>query len=149
MKAGIEYIGITTPFYCHDGNGNILIHKRSNNCRDEKGRWDAGSGQLEINLSVEENVLKEVLEEYGCHGQIEGRLPAHDLFREEDGVKTHWLAAPFFIKVNPDEVRIGEPDKINEIKWCAIGDFPEPIHRGFEYTFKKYKKYFEEYFKKN
>jgi len=29
MISGIDYIGITTPFYCNDGKGNFLFHKRS------------------------------------------------------------------------------------------------------------------------
>ncbi len=57
MKIGFDYCGITTPFYCHDGNGNILMHKRTKECRDEHERWDTGSGKLEFDLSLEENVL--------------------------------------------------------------------------------------------
>ena len=60
MKPGIDYIGITTPFYCNDGNSLFLLHKRSKNCRDEHGRWDPGSGQLEHGLTLEENVFKEI-----------------------------------------------------------------------------------------
>ena len=56
MKPGIDYIGVSTPFYCHDGQGNFLFHKRSQKCRDEQGRWDTGSGKLEFGLTVEENV---------------------------------------------------------------------------------------------
>ena len=37
MKPGVDYIGITTPFYCNDSNGLFLLHKRSKNCRDEHG----------------------------------------------------------------------------------------------------------------
>jgi hypothetical protein len=47
MNPGIDYVGITTVFFCHDGKGNFLFHKRSNKCRDEHGRWDLGSGKLE------------------------------------------------------------------------------------------------------
>ena len=53
MKPGIDYIGVSTPFYCHDGQGNFLFHKRSQKCRDEQGRWDTGSGKLEFGLTVE------------------------------------------------------------------------------------------------
>ena len=148
MKIGFDFIGITTPFYCHDGNGNILMHKRTKECRDEHGRWDTGSGKLEFNLSLEENVLQEVLEEYGCKGVIEGQLPAHDIFREQEGVKTHWIAVPFFIKVNPTEVKNGEPHKIEELTWFPIDKLPKPLHTGFEYTFNRYKKDFLEYFSK-
>ena len=100
MKIGYDYVGITTPFYCHDGEGNLLMHKRGLQCRDEQGKWDPGGGKLEFNLLVEENVLQEVREEYGCKGEISERLPAHDIFRMFNGVKTHWIAMPFIIKVN-------------------------------------------------
>ncbi len=146
MNIGIDYIGITTPFYCHDGKGNILMHKRSNQCRDEKGRWDAGSGKLEHNLSLEENVLQEVFEEYGCKGKIEEQLPAHDIFREQDGINTHWIAVPFIIKVDPVEVKNGEPHKIDEIGWFTLNSLPEPLHTGFSYTLKKYREIFRKYF---
>lgn len=145
MKAGIDFIGITTPFYCHDGNGRVLFHKRSNNCRDEHGRWDTGSGELEFGLTPEENVLKEVLEEYGCHGEIQERLPAHSIFREWEDKKTHWLAIPFFIKVNPLEVRNNDPEKISEIDWFTLDNLPTPLHTGFCFTFTNYKKYFDKY----
>jgi 8-oxo-dGTP pyrophosphatase MutT (NUDIX family) len=148
MKIGVDFVGITTPFYCHDGNGNILMHKRTEACRDEHGRWDTGSGKLEFDLSLEENVLQEVLEEYGCTGEIIGRLPAHDIFRDHEGQKTHWIAVPFFIKVNPQEVKNGEPHKIEEIKWFSIKELPDPLHTGFAQTFNKYKTDFEKVFVK-
>jgi ADP-ribose pyrophosphatase YjhB (NUDIX family) len=145
LKIGLGYIGVTTPFYCHDGKGNLLMHKRTKECRDEHGRWDTGSGKLELALSLEENVLQEVLEEYGCKGEIQEQLPAHDIFREQDGMKTHWVAVPFFIKVNPEEVKNGEPHKIETISWFPISNLPEPLHTGFAYTFNRYKSYFEKY----
>jgi ADP-ribose pyrophosphatase YjhB (NUDIX family) len=147
MKIGTDYIGVTTPFYCHDGKGNILMHKRTKECRDEHGKWDTGSGKLEFDLSLEENVLKEVFEEYGCKGDVQGVLPAHDIFREQNGIKTHWLAVSFFVKVNRSEVKNGEPHKIEEITWFPIDKLPEPLHSGFAYSFKKYKSYFEKYIK--
>lgn len=145
MKAGIDFVGITTPFYCHDGNGNFLLHKRSKNCRDEQGKWDPGSGQLDFGISVKENVLKEVLEEYGCIGEIQEQLPAHDIFREIDGVKTHWVAIPFFVLVDPKQVRINEPDKIDEIGWFTLDGLPTPIHSGFQFTFERFKEHFDKY----
>src|SRR3989344_7257402 len=145
MKIGIDYVGITTPFYCHDGNGNLLMHKRSKECRDEQQRWDTGSGKLELNLSLENNVLQEVLEEYGCEGEIQEQLPALDLFRELNGVKTHWIAVPFFLKVNRDEVKNGEPHKIEEIGWFTLDTLPEPLHTGFAHAFGSYRNFFEKY----
>lgn len=145
MEPGIDYIGISTPFYCNDGEGLFLLHKRSQNCRDEHGRWDPGSGKLEQGLTLEENVLKEVAEEYGCSGKIQEQLPAHSILRQWNGQKTHWLAIPFFVKVDPKKAKNNEPGKIDEIGWFSLEKLPKPLHTGFEFTFNHYKNYFEKY----
>lgn len=145
MKAGIDYIAITTPFYCNDGKGNFILHKRSVNCRDEKGTWDTGGGQLEFGQTLEESVLREVKEEYGCHGKIQEALPPYTLFRKNGEKKTHWLAVPFFILVYPDEVKNGDPEKIAEIGWFKFSSLPKPLHPGLMLVLKKYKKSFNKY----
>ncbi len=148
MLAGIDYIGIATPFYCNDGNGLFLLHKRGDKSRDEVGRWDPGSGELEFGLTPEENTLKEVLEEYGCKGEIQEKLPAHSIFRELNGKKTHWLAIPFFVKINPGEEKNNIPEKIDEIGWFKLDNLPTPLHSGFYSTYTHYQEYFERYKKK-
>ena len=145
MKAGIDYIGISTPFYCNDGKGNFLFHKRSVNCRDEQGNWDTGSGQLEFGLTPEENVLKEIKEEYGCGGVIQEGLPAHSIFRIHNKMKTHWIAISFFVYIDPKEAHINDLDKIEKIEWHTLKDLPQPLHTGFAFTLKKYEKYFKKY----
>lgn len=142
---GINYIGITTPFYCNDGKGNFVLHKRSKNCRDEQGTWDPGGGKLEFGSTLEENVLREVQEEYGCKGTIQEQLPAHSVIRTHSSQKTHWIAIPFFILVNPKRVQINEFDKIDEIGWFQLNNLPTPLHTGFSYSFEKYKEYFDKY----
>ena len=145
MKIGINFIGINTPFYCNDGAGNFLLHKRSANCRDEQGNWDTGGGKLDFGISLEENVLREIMEEYGCSGEIQGRLPAHDIFREHKGAKTHWIAVPFFVKVNPKEARINEPHKMDEIGWFRLDALPDPLHTSFQFTLTSFPEYFKRY----
>lgn len=144
MQAGIEYIGIATPFYCHDGEGEILLHKRSQGCRDECGRWDPGSGKLEHGISIKENVRKEIREEYGCEGKIQNSLPAHDIFREEDGKETHWIAVPHFVRINRGDEQINEPEKMDDIGWFSLNELPDPLHTGFSHTLELYKDIFEE-----
>ena len=61
LKRGIDFVGVTCSFLCHDGNGRILMHKRSQNCRDEQGRWDLGAGALEHGESVKKAVEREKL----------------------------------------------------------------------------------------
>ena len=145
MKIGEDYVGISTPFYCNDGKGNFLLHKRSKNCRDEQGKWDPGGGKLEFGLTPEKNVLKEIKEEYGCGGKIQKSLPPHTIIRTNNGKKTHWIIFPFFVKVDKNKVIVGEPNKMDEIGWYKLNKLPKPLHSGFKFTFKHYRKYFEEF----
>lgn len=145
MKAGIDHIGISTSFYCNDGEGNFLFHLRTDQCRDEHNRWDTGAGKLEFGLTPEENVRKEVLEEYGCEAIIQDRIPAHSILRELNGVKTHWLALPHFVQIDPRQARICEPHKMKELGWFRLNALPEPLHTGFAYTLRHYPEYFKKY----
>ena len=101
-----------------------------------------GGGRLEFGLTPEENVLKEVKEEYGCKGVIQKGIPPHTLIRMNKGKKTHWIVFPFFIKVKRSEVKINEPEKIDELGWFRLNKLPKPLHTGFKRTFKHYRKHF-------
>lgn len=147
VKPGVDYIAITTPFYCIDGKGKLLLHKRSIHCRDEQGTWDPGGGLLEFGLSLEENVLKEVQEEYGVRGSIIEQVPAHTVLRILNGKKTHWVAIPFFVSVDPKKVRNNDPEKIDEMGWFTLQKLPIPLHSGFSISLNKYGRLFRRFVK--
>lgn len=142
--AGIDYIGITTPFYCTD-KGKFLLHRRSTKCRDEVGVWDAGGGKLEFGQTLEESVLREVHEEYGCEGVILEKLPPYTLLREHNGMKTHWVAIPYLIRVDSAHVTNNDPEKIDEIGWFDLDSLPSPLHTGMRHALKTYRILFEKY----
>lgn len=58
MKRGIDYIGNSVVYFCHDGKGNFVMAKRSANARDEHGKWDIGGGGLEFGEKVEDEFEK-------------------------------------------------------------------------------------------
>lgn len=145
LTAGIDYIGIATPFYCNDGKGNFVLHKRSDKARDEKGRWDFGSGQLIFGEKPEEAVLREVKEEYGVKGIIQEAAPTQSILRIQSGIKTHWLALPFFVKVDLTKIRIMEPKKVTKIGIFTLDHLPKPLHSAVRLTLKEYSTYFDKY----
>ncbi len=144
LRAGIDYIGITTPFYCNDGKGNFILHKRSENTRDEKGRWDFGAGQLQFGEEVEAGLLRELKEEYGVSGEIQEQLPAHSILRIHN-TQTHWLAIPFFVKVDIHKAHITEPNKFSEIGIFRLDNLPQPLHSGVQMSLAKYQAFFNKY----
>jgi len=128
MKPGFDYIGVCVNFYCHDGSGNFVLHKRSQNCRDEQGTWDFGGGQLEFGETLEQGVLREIQEEYGCAAEIDEQLPPLSVLREHNGKPTHWVSVDFIARVKPNEVVLGEPESMDEIGWFRLAELPTPMH---------------------
>ena len=69
-------------YLCHDGKGNVLLNKRSTNCRDEHGAWDCGGGGLEFDDTVENTLKKEIAEEYCTDVLSYNFLGYRDVHRE-------------------------------------------------------------------
>jgi 8-oxo-dGTP diphosphatase len=125
MKIGNDYIGVTVCFVVHDGKKNFLLQKRSQNCRDEQGRWDNGGGALEFGEEWEEAVKREVFEELAAEINF---LDSFNSLRNENNSPSHWVAVVFAVKVDPRTVKINEPDKIDEIGWFTLDNLPSPLH---------------------
>ncbi len=138
MKPGIDYIGISVAFFCHDGAGNFVFHKRSANCRDQQGTWDSGGGKLEFGETPEQALWREIEEEYGCSGQITSTLPPNSFFNEANAQPTHWLILPYIVQVNRAEVKLHEPEKMDELGWFTLNSLPEPLHPGVKKDLEKY-----------
>lgn len=139
MKKGVDYIGVGIVFYCHDGEGNFIMSKRSRNTRDEHGRWDPGGGGIEFGESVDIALKREIKEEY-CTNVIKSEfLGFRDVHRvDEKGNKTHWVVFDFKVLVDRKKVKNGVPRQHEEIGWFRLDNLPKPIHSQFPFFIKKY-----------
>ena len=135
-KRGVDYIGVSAVFVCHDGKGNVLMHKRSTNCRDEHGRWDCGGGAMEFGEDLEEHVRREVNEEYLVDPIEIKQVGVSSLRRiNEKGQPTHWLAVVYAVLIPTEGVGNGEPTDMEEVSWHHHLSFPEPRHSCFDNVF--------------
>lgn len=138
---GISFTGITTVFFCHDGKGNIFLAKRSKNTRDEHGRWDPGGGGLKHGQSLEQNLHRELKEEYNATPISTEFIGYFDAFRTSpEGKPTHWLAMCFAVQVDSKEIKINEPDMFDDYGWFSLDDLPKPLHSQFDVFMKKHGK---------
>lgn len=127
FERGVDDIGIGTAFLCHDGGGNILMQKRGNDRKVEPGTWDIGAGTLEHGLSLEENVTKEVLEEYGAKILKIEFLGYREIINAGVWKNKHWLTMDYKVLVDKSTVKNGETDKISEIGWFKKDSLPSPL----------------------
>jgi len=139
MRKGIDCIGNTVVFACHDGEGNYLLSKRSVRCRDEHGTWDPGGGGVELHDTVENTLRKEIKEEY-CTDVLDIEfLGYRDVHRTHNGEPTHWIALDFRVRVDRNKVRNGEPHKLEQLGWFTLNALPTPLHSQFPNFLELYK----------
>ncbi len=145
MKPGIDYTGVAVAFFCHNGKGKFVFHKRSKNTRSYWSTWDCGGGGVEFGETLEQAVHRELKEEYGCTGSIEETLHPNTFLKTENGITEHWIVHPFIFRVEETDVKIGEPDKAEELGWFSLDDLPSPLHPGVAYDVQNYKNELSKY----
>jgi 8-oxo-dGTP pyrophosphatase MutT (NUDIX family) len=128
MTQGVDYPGITIVYFCHDGNGNFIMAKRSKQSRDEHGKWDIGAGGLDFGYTVEDTLRKEIREEYCTDVVSYSFLGYRDVHRVHEGKPTHWVTLDFNVLIDPSKVSNGEPHKFEEVKMFTFETMPQPIH---------------------
>ncbi len=145
LRPGIDYTGVTVVFFCHDGEGNFVFHKRSATCRDGWGTWDLGGGKLEFGEKPVEGCLREIREEYGCEGEITEILPPTSHVWDVNGEPSHWVVIPYVVRVPRGHVRMNDPESMTEIGWFPIDNPPAPLHPGVTAELVLYKSYLSKY----
>ncbi len=128
MQKGIDYIGVSVVYFCHDGNGKILLAKRSKHARDEQGNWDIGGGGVEFGDNAVDTLKKEIKEEYCTDILNYEFLGYRDVHREQNGKKTHWITLDFKVLIDSKEAKVGEPHKFDALEWFTLNNLPIPIH---------------------
>lgn len=126
MQKGIDYIGNSVVYFCHDGKGRVLLAKRSENTRDEQGRWDIGGGGIEFGDTAENTLRKEIKEEYYTDVLNYKFLGYRDVHREHNGNKTHWITLDFKVLVDRKKAKIGGPHKFDALEWFTLNNLPPP-----------------------
>ena len=128
LHKGVSFPGISTGFVCYDGQGRVLQAKRSAKARDEHGRWDFGAGGLKHGQTAIDNMKRELLEEFNLIPLKTDFVGYLDVFREMNGMHTHWLYMSFAVLVDPSKLQINEPDMFDEYGWFDLDRLPEPNH---------------------
>ncbi len=139
MQKGVDYVGISVTYCCHDGNGNFVLDKRGQKSRDEQGTWEFGGGGLEFGDTVENTLKKEIKEEY-CTDVLDYKfLGYRDIHKENNGQNVHWVTLDFKVLVDKEKVKNGEPHKLDAVEWFTLDNLPQPLHSQMTSYLKLYK----------
>ena len=142
MKPGKDFIGIFVCGICHDGQGEVLYMQRSQKARDEQGKWNIGAGgTLELGEKLENCLIREVKEETNADILEKEYIGHREIFREKDGVTSHWIGHYFKVLVDRTQVTIVE-DVHDNLLWQSFHTMPEPMISKYDETYELFKKYF-------
>jgi len=133
MQRSAEEIRPGIAVILFDGEGRVLLQKRA-----DVGKWGLISGHMEPGETVEEAVIREVLEETGLQVKIERFIgvytdPASQIFAYPDGRTVHFVTLYFAVKVMDGDLKFSPriPEESLELCFFPVEEIPEdliPMH---------------------
>ena len=139
MKPGIDYIGAAVGIFLLNEKEELLLLKRSQNAKNERGHWEAPGGAMEFGETLEAAARREFREELSAEIEIMNQLPAEDHIIPSD--KQHWVATTFVAKLKKGGVpKIMEPHKFDAMGWFPLDSPAQPLSIITELNIKRYRK---------
>lgn len=140
MKKGQDYVGVGVGAMIFDEDGRLLLTKRGQGAKNERGCWEVPGGDVEFGETRAEAVVREVMEELGVAVEVVEEL--HTIDHLIPGEGQHWVATPFVVRIlDAQEPRIMEPHKCEAIEWFEIDKLPSPLSITTELNLGVYERY--------
>lgn len=115
-------IKIFVTALCHDGAGNFLMARRSEEARDNVGSWEFGGGTVEFGETLEQALVREMKEEFDVVPFNLKQLETRSFISDN----AHWVGVFFVGEVKREEVKNMEPAH-DQIDWFRLDALPEPM----------------------
>ncbi len=125
LKAGIDFIGVGIGTWILNEKQEILFLLRSQNAKNEKGKWTIPGGEVNFGETLEQAAIREAFEETGLTIEIEKLLKVVNHILPEE--KQHWCNPHFKAKIVSGQAKIMEPKKFDAMKWFSFQDVPENL----------------------
>lgn len=117
MIKGIDYIGVGVGAIIIE-NGKVLLMKRSQKARNQKGKWEIPGGGLEWGETFKEALHREIKEEVGVIIEIVEQFGLWDEVLKDD--KQHWVAPTYLCRIKSGVPKIMEPEKCDDLGWYTL-----------------------------
>ncbi|MBN1940679.1 MAG: NUDIX domain-containing protein [Candidatus Diapherotrites archaeon] len=122
MKPGRDYIGVGVGVAIRNEKGEFLLMKRTENCRNEPGKWCFPGGGVDFGETVFDAAKREAMEEAGVDVEPTRLLKLIDHIIPEE--KQHWANPIVEAIIVAGIPKIMEPHKCSEIGWFSIENLP-------------------------
>ncbi len=126
MQRGTDYIGVGVGVMIFDEQGRLLLTKRGQAAKNERGMWEVPGGTVDLGERRGAAAIREAFEELGVDVEIIEELHTIDHLIPDEG--QHWVATPFLARIADGQTpSIMEPEKCEAIEWFALDALPSPL----------------------
>lgn len=122
-KKGVDYIGVGVGAAIISRDKKLLIAKRGEKAKNERGKWEIPGGSVEFGETFKETLQREIMEEVGLEIEILELLDVCDHIIPEE--KQHWVSPTYLCRIKSGEPKILEPEKCAEIGWFNLEEAPQ------------------------
>lgn len=117
-KAGIDYIGVGVGAAIMNTQGEILLALRSQQAKNERGKWEIPGGAVEFGETLEQAIQREVREELGVDITVGELLEVCSHIIPEE--KQHWVSPTYLCTITSGDPVNQEPAKCDRIGWFSL-----------------------------
>lgn len=105
-------------------NGKVLLLRRIR--IPGAGKWDLPGGKVELGETMEDAVMREVMEETGLVLAVDSFIASSDYIVPSD--EMHFVVSGFLMRDDPrQEPRNMEPGKHSDMAWLPLDDLPSDL----------------------
>jgi ADP-ribose pyrophosphatase len=140
MKKWKDYIWIWCWAVIINNNDEVLLLKRTKNCRNSCWYWSIPWWWVDFWEKLEDALIREVKEEVDLNVSVIKLLwITNDIIIDES---QHRVWVEYLCKIESWEIKNTEPHKCEEIKWFSIYNLPKkmtlPTIEWLKYYIEKY-----------
>lgn len=126
MQPGKDYVGVGVGAMIFNDKGEVLMLKRGQGAKNERGCWEVPGGGVDLGESLAQAIVREMKEEIGVDIIVEYQLLAFDHLLEEEN--QHWVGVPFVARIKKGQTpKIAERHKHEAIGWFLPDELPAPL----------------------
>lgn len=125
MKAGLDYVGVGVGVMVRNDRGEFLLGLRTENSRNEPGKWTFPGGAIDFGEKLFECAKREAREEAGIEVEPVRLLKVIDHILPEE--RQHWVNPIVEAVLVSGAPKVMEPHKMCEWNWFSLENLPENI----------------------
>lgn len=136
-KPGVDFVGVGVGVMVRNEKGEFLLGLRTNNVRNEPGKWCFPGGCVEFGETLFDCAKREAKEEAGIEIEPLRLVKVIDHIIPDE--RQHWVNPIIEARIVKGKPMAVEPGKLKEWQWFSLKNLPQNLTLNMVGFFKEVK----------